>query len=785
MAADAMAERLGNQAPAPALPVDAPLLDETTFDRDGNRLFTATYDINRWIMDQHRTIDGHALLPGTGYLELIAEALKANGETGPFEISDLYFFRPLDVADAGTRKMQLRLTRTDAGYAVTIQSDVRVGNREGFALNAQANVALGKQTVPAPLDVTAIEARCADKHPDDPGGHRSPQEEHLNFGPRWRVLRTMAYGAGEGLAKLALPTGFHDDLREGYHLHPALMDLATGWAMKLIDGYQAKNLWVPVSYGSVQVFAPLPAEIYSHVRNAGENATANPFASFDITLTDADGNVCLEIRAFTIHRLEGGFAATKAPSASEVEFVDGDAAAEKPLSPAEERLQHNVSQGILPAEGADAFARALSSGLNQLVISSLDLPTLINQANIVDAADAGDGQKFQRPELDSEYVAPSTDIERTLVGFWEDLLGVDQVGVADSFFDLGGHSLIAVRLFAMIKKAYRTEFPISVLFEAPTIAQCAALIAERTGGDSDTAVEGGAQKEAPQRRFTHLVAMHKGEGGPKTPFFLVAGMFGNVLNLRHLAHLIGQDRPFYGLQARGLLGDQPPHETLAEAATDMIAELRQVQPQGPYMLGGFSGGGLTAYEMARQLEAEGETVSLLVMLDTPLPMRPVPSKVDKALIKLHELRKKGPKYLVEWARNRIAWEMGRKTRQQIAVAEDNQFHDAAIEAAFYAALPRFDLRPWDGNAVLFRPPLDRYYKVSGGQWISATKEYVYSDNDWGRWLSGLEVIEVPGDHDSMVLEPNVRVLATKMKAAIVDAETSHPTADTPDKMAAE
>ena len=92
----------------------------------------------------------------------------------------------------------------------------------------------------------------------------------------------------------------------------------------------------------------------------------------------------------------------------------------------------------------------------------------------------------------------------------------------------------------------------------------------------------------------------------KLPFFLVAGMFGNVLNLRHLAQLVGSDRPFYGLQARGLYGDHQPHETFEEMARDYIAELRTVQPHGPYLLGGFSGGGITAYEMARQLAAEGE-----------------------------------------------------------------------------------------------------------------------------------------------------------------------------------
>ncbi|MEP3332263.1 SDR family NAD(P)-dependent oxidoreductase [Sedimentitalea sp.] len=771
MAAETLAERLGDRPPAPHHPVAGPLLDQTTFDADGNRLYTTELTVDRWVLDQHRTKNGNAIFPGTGYLELIAEALKAEGATDPYEVSDLYFFRPLEVADTGTRDMRLRLTRSDAGYSVTIQSDVTSRGRPGFQLNAQANISLTRQTRPDPLDIAAITARCTDQSADDPTGHVSPQEAHLAFGPRWRVLRTMAYGRDEGLARLRLPEPFHGDLTDGYLLHPAVLDLATGWAMKLISGYGAAHLWVPVSYASVRVFDTLPGEIYSHVRNSGTNASDEAFASFDVLLCAPDGTVLVEITKFTIHRLAAGLTSDKGPTAAEIEFLDADNTANKPLSPAEERLQHNVSQGIQPAEGVDVFNRALQTGLGQVVISSLDLPTLVAQANVVDGADAGDGQKFQRPELDNDYVAPSTDIERTLVSFWEELLGVDQVGVADSFFDLGGHSLIAVRLFAMIKKAYRTEFPISVLFEAPTIAQCAALIAERTGGDTDSTETAGDTTAKPNaRRFTHLVAMHKGEGGPKTPFFLVAGMFGNVLNLRHLASLMGQDRPFYGLQARGLYGDQPPHETLVDAAADQIAELRQVQPHGPYMLGGFSGGGLTAYEMARQLEAEGETVSLLVMLDTPLPMRPRLSRADRVAIKLHEIRRKGPAYFSEWAHDRIVWEMKKRQGQQSVEEAEHQFHDAAIEAAFLNALPQYNLRPWDGNLVLFRPPLDRHYKVSGGRWVSAAKEYVYPDNDWTRFASNIEVIEVPGNHDSMVLEPNVRVLASKMKAAVQAAE---------------
>ncbi len=244
-------------------------------------------------------------------------------------------------------------------------------------------------------------------------------------------------------------------------------------------------------------------------------------------------------------------------------------------------------------------------------------------------------------------------------------------------------------------------------------------------------------------------------------------MFGNVLNLRHLAQLLGGDRPFYGLQARGLYGDAPPHTTIPDAAADYIAELRQVQPHGPYQLGGFSGGGLTAWEMARQLEAAGETVTLLVLLDTPLPMRPALTRADKALIKLAELQAKGPGYLVEWYRARQAWARRDRT---VAPTGEAAFHNAAIEAAFRAALPGYLMTPRAGATVLFRPPLDRHWRVTGGRWVSRAREYVFPDNDLTQFAPALQVVEVPGDHDSMVLEPNVRVLAARLR------QIMHPSA---------
>ena len=249
-------------------------------------------------------------------------------------------------------------------------------------------------------------------------------------------------------------------------------------------------------------------------------------------------------------------------------------------------------------------------------------------------------------------------------------------------------------------------------------------------------------------------------------------MFGNVLNLRHLAHLVGNDRPFYGLQARGLFGDDKPHETLVEAATSCIAELRQIQPQGPYLLGGFSGGGLTAWEMGRQLRAEGEEVALVVLLDTPLPVRPSLSRPDRLMMKLAELRSGGPRFIAQWARRRIEWERSRRA-QKAGEPDPNvpSFHNAAIEAAFRNAIGIYDLERWnDGRVILYRPPLERTFKVTGGNWVSSQREYVFHDNLWTPFAPKLEVVEVPGDHDSMVLEPNVRVLAARLRAALAEAE---------------
>ena len=466
------------------------------------------------------------------------------------------------------------------------------------------------------------------------------------------------------------------------------------------------------------------------------------------------------------------------------------AAARDDSSTAAQLLADNIEKGIRPEEGMEALARVLAHGLRgELMLTSLPLTGLCAAQAAAEAPAGPLGERFARPELDNDYVEPRDDLERGLVHFWEELLGIDSIGVTDDFFALGGHSLIAVRLFAKIKKAYRIDYPMSVLFEAPTIEALANML-RRDGVSTVGDGEAGAtadQRDAPRSRHRHLVAMHSGNHSEATPFFLVAGMFGNVLNLRHLAQLVGEDRPFYGLQARGLFGDMAPHETFEEAARDYLAEVRSVQPHGPYLLGGFSGGGIAAYEMARQLREAGEEVALLVLLDTPLPDVGPVGRADRLKIHRQHLREEGFGYLSRWVKNRFRWEVERWRRRfgdAEERAEPSTFHSQAIEQAFRRALGRYRVVPQDLETWLFRPVLDRRYDLGDGRYANRDRELVFEDNGWGRFIERLRVVETPGDHDSMVLEPNVRSLAGELRRAIEAAVATAGAAESPRQAAA-
>ncbi len=205
-------------------------------------------------------------------------------------------------------------------------------------------------------------------------------------------------------------------------------------------------------------------------------------------------------------------------------------------------------------------------------------------------------------EADNEfedYVAPRNKTEEILAGIWQELLKLSKVSVKDSFFDLGGQSLLAVRLFNRIEQEFGRRFPLAMLFRAPTIEQ----LARKLTADDDTASE-----------WPSLVPIQP--NGSKTPLFLVHGAGGNVLLYRALAKRLEPDYPLYGLQSQGLDGQSKPLQTIEEMADRYLQEIRTVQPTGPYLLGGYCLGGTVAYEMAQRLVAGGEKVAMVAMLDT-------------------------------------------------------------------------------------------------------------------------------------------------------------------------
>jgi thioesterase domain-containing protein/acyl carrier protein len=193
------------------------------------------------------------------------------------------------------------------------------------------------------------------------------------------------------------------------------------------------------------------------------------------------------------------------------------------------------------------------------------------------------------------HVGPRNGLEVQLAAIWQQVLGVHNPDVYDNFFDLGGHSLKAAQLFYLLEQVYGRHLPLATLFQAPTIAELAAVLA----------------REQWVPPWQSLVAIQP--SGTAIPIFMVPGVGGNVLIFARLARLLGLDQPFYGLQPRGLDGKESPFISVPEMARHFVEEIKTLRPQGPYVIAGACTGGLIAYEMAQQLMAQGNVVTLLLM----------------------------------------------------------------------------------------------------------------------------------------------------------------------------
>jgi amino acid adenylation domain-containing protein len=213
------------------------------------------------------------------------------------------------------------------------------------------------------------------------------------------------------------------------------------------------------------------------------------------------------------------------------------------------------------------------------------------------------------------YVLPSNHVERVMATIWSEVLGIEssKIGVSDNFFELGGHSLTATRIIARLRSAFEIDLPLRSIFLEPTIASLSKHIRYST-------LTGVYQYFSEIPRWNYLIPTQP--RGTRRPLFLVAGhsdVDGTLLTLSSILTQLGPDQPVYGFKPRWINGLGGAYSSVAEAAREYLTEVRTLQPNGPYLLGGDCVNGIVAFEMAQQLRREGEEVALLVLLDTAHP----------------------------------------------------------------------------------------------------------------------------------------------------------------------
>lgn len=361
-----------------------------------------------------------------------------------------------------------------------------------------------------------------------------------------------------------------------------------------------------------------------------------------------------------------------------------------------------------------------------------------------------------RTRLQNNFIAPRNLLELKLAEMWEEILNVRPIGLTDNFFDAGGHSILGLRLMARIQKEFDLDLPLATLFEGGTVEHLAAIIRQRT-----------------VTKQTHLARLEKGGSG--LPIFFMHPIGGGIVCYARLARRLGADRPVYALAAYEV---DDPHEKLETMAAAYIEEMLAVQPHGPYLLGGWSFGAFVALEVARQLSGRGEEIGLLAILDSEAPgladqwpeSEPVDEDDPVVLVRQLEIlanRKDRLPINEEHLRQlkpdeQLLYIMDLAKEAHIMPQELNlvQVKRSIRNLKTRVHAGRNYLPPvYHGKVTLFRCSnvIPRY------------QSFLETDPTWGwRNISSLpvDVRIVPGAHETMVVEPDVQVLAAGLKACI-------------------
>jgi acyl transferase domain-containing protein/thioesterase domain-containing protein/acyl carrier protein len=746
-AAAAHRARLGIEV---GTPVSHPVLSEHYDERDGTvRIVGTLATDHHWVVDEHRTALGTALLPGTGHLELFLAAIDVAGPDDAV-LGPVTLLEPLVVPDGTPVTVRVSITADADGHWAQLESDGGVGT---WRLHSEARVIAGHGDQPSMAETPSRPAGAEDV---DPLARPSSQ---LELGPRWRSVAE-AWREGESIAgRLRLAEQYQREV-DAWQAHPALVDVATAFGVLL--GEREASLYVPVAYDRVTRYASLPAAPW--IRATRQSSSTDDLLRVELTLMDDDGRTALRVEGLTLRPIDDPAAlAVAAPEA-------GPADTSHRIPPLVALAEEH---GLRAAEGAELLERLLASGRRRLIATSIDLADLL--ALVAPAPSAPSGL----PSAPGTAAAPAGgSVIATIRNIWIELLGVPEVGEDDDFFEIGGHSLIAIRLMSRIHKELGVRFQLATIFDAPTIAALTAKVLEtRPDLDDELAAAAAATTsvvvEEPRSataagpsatgastapKPVHQALVPISPVGEKAPLFIVHGAGGNILFLWSLARAMAGSRPIYGFQAHGVDGSDMPDPTIEAMAARYVAELRAKHP-GPYLLGGYSGGGIVTFEMVRQLQEQGADVQYMVLFDSVPPGRAYVSE-RAALrnlarnVKRHGLDPLRP-YIREHLRARASKFIPRRPGRAAQIESDERelgqrdVEDLGFVNLFYyfsAAADRYEMKTVDVDAAILK-----------AEWVWPTQPHDYY---WSNHINGhLDIVEVPGDHNAMFYPENAPRLA--------------------------
>ena len=353
------------------------------------------------------------------------------------------------------------------------------------------------------------------------------------------------------------------------------------------------------------------------------------------------------------------------------------------------------------------------------------------------------------------FAAPRNAVEEKLSQIWAETLGLERVGIDDDFFEVGGHSLLAMLVLSQVQAAFGLELPLRYLFESPTVAG----FAERLHATGESAVV-----TSPMDSSLVEIQPH----GSQRPFFCVHPGGGNVYCYMSLSRHLGKDQPFYAFRSIGLEANETPYHQIVDMALHYLGAMRSVQPDGPYLLGGWSMGGLVAYEMAQQLVKQGQRVELLALMDAEVPS--VEEKQSESTTDLllayfsQDLDLSLDPRLFNWEKfNQLDHDeqtayILEQARKSNLISPDFKLVEAQrlsqVLKANTRALNSYLPSRYAGAITLFR---------AEEVLARSTREETMG---WDNYASAVEVYKVAGNHYTMIREPFVKVLAVQLEQAI-------------------